>query len=102
MYNVVSLSLTLPPQLARQGFNIVIMSRSEEKLRSVENEISNKLLDVCVCSDSLCIAGSQYNRDVRVIPVDFTQGQSVYSDIQAEISDLDIGILGKDYNDTLI
>ena len=51
---------------------------------------------MCVCSDGLCIAGSQYDRDVRVIPVDFTQGQSVYDDIQAEISDLDIGILGKD------
>ena len=47
-----------------------------------------------MCSDDLCIAGSQYDRDVRVIPVDFTQGQSVYDDIQAEISDLDIGILG--------
>ena len=41
--------------------------------------------------------GSKYNRDVRVIPVDFSEGQSVYDDIQAEISDLDIAILGIHY-----
>ena len=29
-----------------------------------------------------------------MIPVDFNEGQNVYDDIQAEISDLDIAILG--------
>ena len=29
-----------------------------------------------------------------MIPVDFSEGQNVYDDIQAEISDLDIAILG--------
>ena len=37
---------------------------------------------------------NRYNREVRVIPVDFTEGQSVYADIQAEISDLDVAVLG--------
>ena len=41
------------------------------------------------------ISGNQYNREVRVIPVDFTDGQSVYADIQAEISDLDVAVLGE-------
>ncbi|XP_019858264.1 PREDICTED: very-long-chain 3-oxoacyl-CoA reductase-like [Amphimedon queenslandica] len=63
-------------ELARQGLNVAIMSRSREKLEKVEEEIRSK-----------------YNRDVRVIPVDFSEGQSVYDDIQAEISDLDIAIL---------
>ena len=40
-------------------------------------------------------SGDQYNREVRVIPVDFSDGQSVYADIQAEISDLDVAVLGK-------
>ena len=40
-------------------------------------------------------AGDQYNREVRVIPVDFSEGQSVYADIQAEISDLDVAVLGE-------
>ena len=42
----------------------------------------------------LLLVESKYDCDVRVIPVDFSDGQSVYEDIQAEISDLDIGILG--------
>ena len=60
--------------------------------------VTSYQMSVCMY---LCIAGSQYNRDVRIIPVDFTQGQSVYGGIQTEISDLDIGILGKEYSDTL-
>ena len=30
-----------------------------------------------------------------MILVDFTDGQSVYADIQAEISDLDVAVLGE-------
>ena len=41
------------------------------------------------------MAGEKYGRDVRVIPVDFTKGQEVYEAIQAEISDLDVAVLGK-------
>ena len=32
---------------------------------------------------------------MRIVSVDFSDGQSVYSDIQAEISDLDVAVLGK-------
>ena len=42
---------------------------------------------------NICVE-NRYNREVRVIPVDFTEGQSVYADIQAEISDLDVAVLG--------
>ena len=31
---------------------------------------------------------------MRIVAVDFTKGQSVYEDIQSEISDLDVGVLG--------
>ena len=31
--------------------------------------------------------------------MDFSEGQSVYSDIQAEISDLDVAVLGKGEGD---
>ena len=43
----------------------------------------------------LVFKGEKYKREVRVITVDFSDGQSVYSDIQAEISDLDVAVLGK-------
>ena len=69
------------------------MSRTEEKLRNVETEIS-KIPITTFMIINFILVGSKYNRDVRVVPVDFSMGQSVYEDIQAEISDLDVGILG--------
>ena len=41
--------------------------------------------------------GDTYGREVRVVQVDFAKGQEVYSDIQAEISDLDIAVLGEGF-----
>ena len=38
--------------------------------------------------------GQKYGRSVRVIPVDFTDGQEVYPQIAQKLQDLDIGILG--------
>ncbi len=43
----------------------------------------------------LLYLGEGYGREVRTVSVDFSQGQSVYDDIQAEISDLDVAILGE-------
>ena len=42
-------------------------------------------------------AGSQYGREVLVIPVDFTEGQQVYDGIAKQLADLDIGVLGKEW-----
>ena len=36
----------------------------------------------------------KYGHEVRVIPVDFTDGQSVYPQIEEKLKDLNIGILG--------
>ena len=43
----------------------------------------------------LLVTEEKYGREVRIIPVDFTKGQEVYSAIQAEISDLDVAVLGE-------
>ena len=37
----------------------------------------------------------KYGREVRVIAVDFMDGQEVYPRIAEELADLDIGVLGK-------
>ena len=37
----------------------------------------------------------KYGCEVRVIPVDFSDGQEIYPRIAEELQDLDIGILGK-------
>ena len=39
----------------------------------------------------------KYGREVRVIPVDFTDGQDIYPQIEEELKDLDIGILGESW-----
>ena len=80
------------------------MSRSQEKLQMVADEISMKIYYGdekeplwCVkitysfymlCSENL------YNRKVLIVPVDFTDGQPVYENIAKQLADLDIGILG--------
>ncbi|KAK2911881.1 hypothetical protein QQF64_027751 [Cirrhinus molitorella] len=63
-------------ELAKRGLDIVLISRSEDKLRSVAKEIE-----------------SQYKRQTRVIQTDFTEGHSIYSAITQQLEGLEIGIL---------
>ena len=63
-------------ELARRGLNVVIMSRSREKLQKVADEIQEK-----------------YKREVLIISVDFTQGQVVYPRLAEKLKDLEIGVL---------
>ena len=63
-------------ELARRGLNVVLMSRSREKLEKVAVEIRET-----------------HHREALVIPVDFTDGQSVYPTLYEQIKNLEIGIL---------
>ncbi|KAM9332848.1 hydroxysteroid (20-beta) dehydrogenase 2 isoform 1-T1 [Pholidichthys leucotaenia] len=63
-------------ELARRGLNIVLVSRSDDKLRLVAGEIEQ------------C-----YGRQTRTIQVDFTQGGSIYPVIAEGLRGLEIGIL---------
>ncbi|XP_072530320.1 hydroxysteroid (20-beta) dehydrogenase 2 [Salminus brasiliensis] len=63
-------------ELARRGLDIVLISRSEEKLHRVAKEIE-----------------SQYGRQTRTIQADFTEGQSIYLGIAQKLEGLEIGIL---------
>ncbi|XP_026066928.1 very-long-chain 3-oxoacyl-CoA reductase-like [Carassius auratus] len=63
-------------ELAKRGLDIVLISRSEDKLRSVAKEIE-----------------SQYKRQTHVIQTDFTEGHSIYSAIAQQLEGLQIGIL---------
>ena len=62
-------------QLAAKGFNIVLVSRSEEKLRTVSKEITEK-----------------FNVKTKIIVYDFTKVDG-YENITTELESLDIGIL---------
>ena len=39
--------------------------------------------------------GEKYGREVRVIAVDFSEGQEIYPQLEEQLRDLDIGVLGR-------
>ncbi|XP_077986812.1 very-long-chain 3-oxoacyl-CoA reductase-like [Glandiceps talaboti] len=63
-------------ELARKGVNIVLISRTLEKLQAVAQEIE-----------------SQYRVKTKIITIDFSGGQDIYQKIKEEIEGLEIGVL---------
>uniref|UniRef100_A0A8C6LTB4 Hydroxysteroid (20-beta) dehydrogenase 2 n=1 Tax=Nothobranchius furzeri TaxID=105023 RepID=A0A8C6LTB4_NOTFU len=63
-------------ELAQRGLDVVLIGRSEDKLRMVAKEIENK-----------------YERHTHTIRADFTDGCSIYPAIEKELRCLEIGIL---------
>ena len=92
-------------QLARCGLKVVIMSHSQEKLKKVEDEISeyitHPLLYTHITKSYLCFpcvfVEEKYHREVVVIPVDFSDGLEIYPNIAKQLQDLEVGILSKPY-----
>ncbi|XP_065365153.1 very-long-chain 3-oxoacyl-CoA reductase [Calliphora vicina] len=62
--------------LAKKGLNVVLISRSLSKLETVAKEIADA-----------------YNVETKIVDVDFTGGQEIYSKIQQQIEGLEIGVL---------
>ncbi|MCL4138810.1 UNVERIFIED_CONTAM: hypothetical protein GTU68_065217 [Idotea baltica] len=62
-------------EMARQGLNVVLISRTPFKLQNVSSEILSK-----------------YNVETKIIDVDFTK-TDIYTRIEKEIAHLDIGVL---------
>ena len=79
--------------------NVVIMSRSEEKLQIVANKISE--LKIHMHMQTLTHTHThvrneeKYNREVRTISVDFSDGMRIYPNLAEQLQDLDIGVLSK-------
>ncbi|KAH8282119.1 hypothetical protein KR054_005487 [Drosophila jambulina] len=63
-------------ELARQGLNLVLISRTKEKLIATTNEIE-----------------SQYKVKTKWIAVDFTKGLEIYDQIEKELVGIEVGIL---------
>ncbi|XP_035383147.1 very-long-chain 3-oxoacyl-CoA reductase [Electrophorus electricus] len=63
-------------ELARRGLDVVLISRSSEKLHAIAKEIE-----------------SQHGRQTRIIQADFTESQSIYPAIAKQLMGLEIGIL---------
>ncbi|CAF2707077.1 unnamed protein product [Rotaria sp. Silwood2] len=64
-------------ELAKRGLNVILISRTKEKLEQVAKEIQSKSPTV----------------QVKTIAIDFTKDNSIYTTIREEIRDLDIGVL---------
>lgn len=64
-------------ELAKRGLNIILISRTKEKLDQVAQEIQNKYSSA----------------QVKTIAIDFTKENTIFTTIRDEIRGLDIGIL---------
>ncbi|XP_028156599.1 inactive hydroxysteroid dehydrogenase-like protein 1 [Ostrinia furnacalis] len=63
-------------ELARRGCNLVLISRSPDKLRAVASEIEN-----------------QHSVKTKIVVADFSKGAEVYGHIEEELKDIPLGIL---------
>ncbi|XP_044130955.1 very-long-chain 3-oxoacyl-CoA reductase-B-like isoform X1 [Bufo gargarizans] len=74
-------------ELAKRGFDVVLISRTLEKLKKVAAGIEQ-----------------QTRRKTKIIQLDFTGGPEIYPKVEKELQNLDIGILvnnvGMTYNTT--
>lgn len=72
-------------ELARRGVNLILISRTIEKLKATKDEIS--LIDPSI--------------EVKLIAADFSRGKEVFPEIEKQLKDINVGILvnnvGKNY-----
>lgn len=66
--------------MAKRNINVVLISRSIEKLNKVKNEI--EMLN--------------YGVQIKVIQADFSRGKEELEKIEAQLADIPVGILGKE------
>ena len=63
-------------KLAKLGLNLVLISRTEEKLKNQAKELEEK-----------------YKIETKIIAADFTEQTSIYSEIKRQLAGMDIGVL---------
>ncbi|XKL66270.1 hypothetical protein PGB90_009690 [Kerria lacca] len=63
-------------QLAKRGMNIVLVSRTKEKLEKVASQIRD-----------------EFNVKTKIIVADFREGSPIYKHIENELNDIPVGIL---------
>ena len=63
-------------ELARLGINIVLISRTEDKLKNVASQIEK-----------------EFQVNTKIIVADFTQGPHIYKGLEKELENLEVGVL---------
>ena len=53
---------------------------------------------MCLSSRAHTHTEQKYSREVRIIPVDFSDGMEIYPNLADQLKDLDIGVLSKFMN----
>ncbi|GJQ86719.1 hypothetical protein Trydic_g14789 [Trypoxylus dichotomus] len=62
--------------LAKEGLNVYLISRSQEKLDEVAEEIGNK-----------------YKVETKTLAIDFSHNEEIYSVIEKHLADVEVGVL---------
>jgi len=80
--------------LAKCGIDVVLVSRSMDKLKLVEKEICKLEYNITIVMYlAWYIIVDQYKVSVKIIVVDFSGGAEIYDKIRVELSQLEIRIL---------
>lgn len=66
-------------ELAARGMNLVLISRTLEKLEKTKDEILQVNPKI----------------EVKIITADFSKGRGIYEKIEMQLKDIPVGILGK-------
>lgn len=94
-------------ELAKQGVNVVLISRTKEKLIAVSNEIGklNLKKEIIVILTTitkkklirflLFSIEAEFKVKTKWIAADFSKGKEIYKHIEQELAGIPVGILGK-------
>ena len=73
-------------ELASRGMNLILISRTLERLEKTKLEIENTNPKI----------------SVKIIAADFAKGKEVFNKIETELQDIKVGILGNQINKKLL
>ena len=89
-------------QLAKKGFNVLVMARNKAALNALVNEIGECLItDINTashfCTESVTVSGKKMQ--ALALPMDFSNldDASQWNAFQAAVENLDVGVLGMYY-----
>lgn len=85
-------------QLAKQGLNIILISRSQAKLESVASEIGESQIETRQYFGkynklNFIFTETEFKVRTKIVTIDFTGGLEIYDKISEEVKGYNIGVL---------
>lgn len=86
-------------QLAKAGFGVVLVSRNQEKLDAVANEISTYLFFQTFCISLYSSPATTYGVPTKTQVIDFARSDQLgaFKALENQLADIEIGVLGRVY-----